>query len=117
MIKKEVFKNCALLTDCIREIRNTQIDNANDTDVAMLMYNLIECSDNHSKTSGSLWRYCRNEPTLAAGTIDDFPGDSASFKFKQKMAGKTENNGTKNVNIMVLLKYSTFLEFYWNAIN
>ena len=50
--KKEVFKNTQ--TDCIREIRNTQIDNAKDIDVAMLMYNLIECSDDHSKTSGSL---------------------------------------------------------------
>ena len=97
--KKVVFKNTQ--TDCIREIRNTQIDNAKDIDVgireirntqidnakdidvAMLMYNLIECSDDHSKTSGSLWKYCRYEPTLTAGAINDFPGNSASFKFKQ----------------------------------
>ena len=28
----------------------------------MLMYNLIECSDNYSKTSGCLWQYCRDDP-------------------------------------------------------
>ena len=45
-----VFKNCAPFTDCINKINNTQIDNATDIDVVMPMYNLIECSDNYSKT-------------------------------------------------------------------
>ena len=36
-----VFKNCGPFTDCISEINNTQKDNANNTDVVMLMYNLI----------------------------------------------------------------------------
>ena len=49
-----VFKNCAPFTDCISEINNTQIDNAKDINVVMLMYNLIECSDNYSKKKGSL---------------------------------------------------------------
>ena len=40
--KKEVFKNCALFSDCISEINNTQIDNAKYIDVVMPMYNLIE---------------------------------------------------------------------------
>ena len=48
-----VFKNCAPFTDCISEINNTQIDNAKGINVVMLMYNLIECSDNYSKKSGS----------------------------------------------------------------
>ena len=49
-----VFENCAPFTDCISEINNTQIENANYIDVIMPMYNLIEYSDNYSKTSGSL---------------------------------------------------------------
>ena len=53
--KKVIFKNCAPLTGCISEINNTQIDNAKYIDVVMLMYNLIEYSDNCSKTSGSFW--------------------------------------------------------------
>ena len=53
--KKVIFKNCALFTSCISKINNTQIDNAEYIDIVMRMYNLIECSDNYSKTSGSLW--------------------------------------------------------------
>ena len=49
------FKNCAPFINCISEINNTQIDNAKDIDIVMPMYNLIECSDNYAKTSGSLW--------------------------------------------------------------
>ena len=41
-------------TNCIREINNTQVDNAKD-DIVMPMYNLIEYSDNYAKTTGSLW--------------------------------------------------------------
>ena len=54
---QEVFKNCAPFTDCVREINNTQIDNAKDINVVMPMYNFIEYSDNYSKTSESLWQY------------------------------------------------------------
>ena len=98
-----VFKNCAILTDCTSEINNIQIDNAKDIDVAM--YNLIEYSDNYSKTSGSLWQHYRDEPALTnAGALDNFPANSASFKFKQKIIGSTGNNGTKKVKIMVPLK-------------
>ena len=43
------FKNCSLFTKCISRINNTDIDNAHDIDIAMPMYNLIECSDNYSK--------------------------------------------------------------------
>ena len=49
------FKNCAPFTKCISKINNTEIDNAKDIDIVMPMYNLIEYSDNYSKTSGSLW--------------------------------------------------------------
>ena len=52
--KGVIFKNCEPFTDCVSEINNTQIDNAKYIDVAMPMYNLIEYSDNYSKTSGSL---------------------------------------------------------------
>ena len=82
-----VFKNCPLITDCISEISNTQIDNAKYIDVIKPIYNLIEYSDNYSKTSGSLWQRYRDEPALndVNGTLADFPGNSALFKFKQKI--------------------------------
>ena len=41
----------------------------------------------------------------------DFPGNNVSFKFKQKIAGQTGDGSTKNVEIMVSLKYfNNFLE-------
>ena len=54
--KGVTFKNCAPFTKCISRINNTDIDNAQDIDIVMPMYNLIEYSDNYSKTSGSLWQ-------------------------------------------------------------
>ena len=98
--KNIIVKNCAPFTDCISEINNTQIDNAKDTDIVMPMYNLIEYSDNYSKTSGSLWQYYRDEPILNDhGVIADFAADdnnSVSFKFKTKIAGRTGNNGANS---------------------
>ena len=112
--KEVVFKNCALFTDCISEINNTQIDNDKDLNVVMPMYNLIEYNTNYSKTSAaSLCHYYRDEPALTIdSTIAHFHGanNSALFKFKQKITGKSAAGGTKNVKIMVLLKYlSNFL--------
>ena len=52
--KGVTFKNCASFTKCTSRINNTDIDNARDIDIVMPMYNLIEYSDNYSKTSGSL---------------------------------------------------------------
>ena len=49
--KKElIFKNCALFTECISMINNTQKDNAKDLDVVVMMYGLIEYINNYSKT-------------------------------------------------------------------
>ena len=53
--KKVIFKNCAPFTSCIDKINNEQIDNTEYIDIVMPMYNLIEYSDNYSKTSGRLW--------------------------------------------------------------
>ena len=97
--KEVTFKKCAPLTKCISRINNTDIDNAHDIDIVILMYNLIKCSDNYSKTSGSLWQYCKDD---ANGNIED----SQSFKSKLKITKKTPNNGnTKGVEIIVPLKY------------
>ena len=59
--KAVAFKTCAPFINCISEINNTQKDNAKDINIAMRMYNLIESSDNYSKTSRSLWQYYRDK--------------------------------------------------------
>ena len=61
----------------------------------MPMYNLIEYSDDYSKTSGSLWQYYRDEST-------DNITESEWFKSKIKITGNTSNNGnTKDFEIVV----------------
>ena len=67
--KKLVFKNNAPFINCITKINGTKIDNAEDLDVVMLMYNVLEYSKNYKKTTGSLWNYYRDE--LNNSTDDD----------------------------------------------
>ena len=105
--KDVAFKNCASFTSCKNDINNIEIDYCQDIDIVMPMYNLIEYSDNYSKTSGSLWQYYRDEP-------DNNLADSESFKSKIKITGKTPNNGNeKDVEIMVPLKY---LSNFWRTL-
>ena len=52
--KKVIFKNCAPFTNCISKIDNTQVDDAQDIDIVVPMYDLAEYSDAYLKTSGSL---------------------------------------------------------------
>ena len=91
--KKVIFKNCAPFTNCISKINNTQIDNPEHIDIVMPMYNVIEYSDNYSKTPGSLWQYCKEIPAVNDnGDIVIFNGANAtdSFNFKAKIAGRME---------------------------
>ena len=104
-------------TNCISKINNTQIDNAEYIDIVMPMYNLIEYSDNYSKTSGSLWQYCKD--ILAVnndGNIVMFneANDTDSLNFKSKIIGKTNDDGDiENVEIMIPLKY---LSNFWRTL-
>ena len=114
--KKVIFKNCAPFTNCIREINNTQIDNAKDIDIVMPMYNLIEYSDNYAKATGSLWQYCKDIPARNNNNeITEFTGGNTtdSFNFKAKITGQTEDDGTKDVEIIIPLKY---LSNFWRTL-
>ena len=116
--KKVIFKNCVPFTNCISEINNMQIDNAKDIDTVMPVHNLIEYSDNYPKTTGSLWEYCKDIPTRNNNNnnaIIIFAEDNLtdSFNFKAKITGQTGDDGTKNVEIMVPLKY---LSNFWRTL-
>ena len=108
--KKLVFKNNAPFINCISKINGIKIDNAEDLDVAMPMYNLLEYSKNYRKTTGSLWNYYRDEPssTIGANNITHSILNSESFDYKANFMenGVTHNNLTKNnIKIVVPLKY------------
>ena len=113
--KKVIFNNCGPFINCISKINNTQVDNAEYIDIVMPMYNLIQYSENYSKTFGSLWQYCKEIPAVNNnGAIVDFDGTNVtdSFNFKTKITGQTDANnndgnivGRVNIEIMVPLKY------------
>ena len=114
--KKVIFKHFAPFTTCISRINNTQIDDAQYIYVVMPMYNLKELSDNYSKTSGILWQYYREELAFDDdGSITDFTANNVTdpFNLKVKLTGQTANNDTKNVEIMVPLKY---LSKFWQTL-
>ena len=114
--KQVIFKNCAPFANCISKIENTQMDDAEYIDTVMPMYNLIVYSDNYSKTTGSLWQYCKEIPAADDNcNIEDFNEANAtdSYNFKTKITGHTNNNDRIDVEIMVPLKY---LSNFWRTL-
>ena len=103
----KIFNNCAPFTNSISKINNTQIDNAKYIDIVMPMYNLIEYSDNYSKTSGGLWQYCKVIPAVDDErdiVIFNSANDTDSFNFKSKIIAKTNDDGEiENVEMMIPL--------------
>ena len=116
---KITFKNYVPCTSCISRINNTQIDDTQCFDVVMSLYNLIEYSDNYSKTSRILREYGRDEldTNINNNDIIDFIGFTDanlidSFNLKVKLTGNTGDNGSQNVEIMVTLNY---LRNFWRT--
>ena len=66
-------------TKCISRVHGRDIDNAQDIDIVIPMYNLIKYNNNYSKTSGSLWQYYKDDP-------NDNIVQSKSFKSKIKIS-------------------------------
>ena len=107
-----VFKNCAPFERCRTEKNETFVDETDFINITMPMYNLIECSDNYSDTSGSLWQFKRDEITNNADVAND--NNASSFKYKSSLIGNTGNSGTKNgIKIAVPLKY---LSNFWRSL-
>ena len=93
---KLAFKNNAAFVSCISKINNTLIDNAEDLDIVMPMYKLLEYSKSYSKTTGSLWNYYRDEPNRGANNnINYLIKDSKFFDY----------NTEKEADFVVPLKY------------
>ena len=114
-----VFKNNAPFINCISKINGIKIDNAEDSDVVMPMYNLLEYSKNYRKTTGSLWNYYRDEPNSSTNNNNIIHSilNSDSFDYKANFMenGVTNNNLTKNdVKIVVPLKH---LSNFWRSLN
>ena len=114
---KVAFKNCAPFTKCVTHINDEHVDNADNLDIVMPMYNLIEYSDNYSDTSGSLWHFKRDEQNMNNGNpVNVTTADSSSFKYKSsffKQRTADDNGVFKDVKTAVPLKY---LSNFWRSL-
>ena len=93
------FKNCAPFTKCITKVDGTTIDDAEDLDLVMPMYNLkinwckSQCiSSNFSETTGSLWFYSKDEATYFNANVAN-DNDFKSFKYNAKLLGNAKADG------------------------
>ena len=102
------LKNCAPFTKCNLEINDEHVDTAENLDITMPMYNLIEYSDNYQDSSTTPYKYKRDEPP-EANAINDLTTDtSSSFKYKVSLLSNPvlDGNMTKrSVKVVVPLKY------------
>ena len=125
-----VFKKNAPLINCISKINDILIDNAEDLDAVIPMYNLLEYNKNYRKTTRGLWNYYRDEPNDSpANNYNANPiTNSKSFKYKSSITGKTSNANQedggnteegntktkKNLEIVVPLKH---LSNFWRNLD
>ena len=119
--RKLILKNNAPFVSCITRINGELIEDADDLDVVMPMYNLLEYSKNYRKTIGSLYNY-RDELTNDNIPVNNVFNNvrvvnSNTFKYKNKIIGNTYNvdagaagydankNGTQTIELAIPLKY------------
>ena len=121
-----ILKNNAPFVSCILRINGELLEDADDLDIVMSMYNLLlEYSKNYRKTIRSLYNYYRDE--LNDDTDDNIKVvNSNTFKYKNKIIDNTYNvnagaqgydvnkNGTQEVELAIPLKY---LGNFWRALN
>ena len=124
-----ILKNNAPFVSCITRINGELIEDDDDLDIVMSMYNLLEYSKNYRKTIGSLYNYYRDKLSDDAdnNNFDNIKVvNSNTFKYKNKIIGNTYNvnagaqgydvnkNGTQEVELAISLKY---LGSSWRALN
>ena len=100
------LKNCAPFTKCNLEVNDEHVDTAENLDITMPMYNLIEYSDNYQDSSATLYQYKRDEPPQDNAIADLTVNNSCSFKVSLLGNPVLDGNITKrSVTVVVPLKY------------
>ena len=119
--EKLTLKNNAPFILCISKINGELAENAEDLDIIMPMYNLLEYSKNYKKTSGSLFNYYRDEPNeiiIGAGNnaINISVRNSNFFDYKTEITGSlgTGEDEKKDVTILIPLRY---LGNFWRSLD
>ena len=118
--RRLTLKNNTPFISCVSKINGELVENAEDLDIVIPMYNLLEYSKNYEKTSGSLFNYYRDEPNEAEvanenGAINISIRNSKSFDYKTKIVGTLAANVLeKEVTIAIPLKY---LGNFWRSLD
>ena len=111
-----ILKSNAPFISCITSINGELIEDADDLDIVMPMYNLLEYSKNYRQTIGSLYNYYRDE-LGGNDNNNDNTVNSDTFRYKNKITGNTYNvdtnaqgydvnkNGTQKIELAIQLKY------------
>ena len=95
------FKNCAPFHTCDVTINDEHAEKAEDLDIVMPMYNLLEYSDNYQDSTGSLYKFKRDE--LPDHNVD-VANNTSSLVYKSKRISGTDDNNVNNVKLVVPLK-------------
>ena len=112
------FRNCAASTKYLNHINNEHVDNADNLDFIMPIYNLIEYNDNYSDTSGSLWQIKRDERRVKnTGNSENIStANSRSLKYKSsffKPLEAADNRVFKDMKKAVPIKC---LSSFWRSL-
>ena len=115
------FKNCAPFRTCDVTINDEHTGKAEDLDIVMPMYNLLEYSDNHQNSTGSLYQFKRDEPPDNNAEVAN---NTTSLVHKSKLIKGTDDNNVNNVKLvceqffrsleMPLVNCKIDLELTWN---
>ena len=96
------FKNCAPFRTCDATINDEHVEKAEDLDIVMPMYNLLEYSYNYQDSTGSLYQFNRDEPPNDNANVAN---DTTSLVYKSKLISGTDDNNINNVKLVIPLKY------------
>ena len=96
------FKNCAPFRTCDVTINDEHVEKAEDLDIVMPMYNLLEYPDNYQNSTESLYQFKRDEPPDDNANVGNA---ASSLVYKSKLIKSTDNNNVNNVKLVVPLKY------------
>ena len=119
--KNLTFKNSGSFRWCMSKINNTFINNEEDLDIVMPMYNLLEYGNNYSMTLTSLWNCYRDKVSDSANEIDDNDNKinknktttNKFFESKTKIIGSTSNsNNVLDAEVAAPLKC---LSNFWKS--
>ena len=121
-----ILKNNAPFISCVTKINNEFIEDADDLDIVMPMYSLLEYSKNYRKTIGLLCNYYRDELGPYNVNINNRTVNSNTFKYKNKITKNTydtfpaaadydaNKEDTQTIELAIPLKY---VGNFWRALN